>query len=1104
MIIIRGRVELRGTSLGIGGLLVVLYDLDPGTTPESVLVGASSATGSDSRRLGSVLTECTPGKQGQFEFQLDNSELPEAKRLRLLLAVLAPEEPNLPIQKRVLFTSTDIRQTAGRMEEYLIRIRAEVLDPAGIPVPVDASVAREEPKTLLARLRQAVDLRVAVADEARNIAAARVNAARNLAKATDAIVESRLIEWLTGMTAEQAERLNFVPPGAKPEPTVWRTARRKIENHVNSNPIAGYLVLTEREAQQFRDSNGNLRQHIPAEEIEPFLYQAKAEAKRTGSIVRTDPIAALCREQEAPDPILARSNGQGPGTPTNGSSTIDGDQPVTFPDLPRFIGRLVNPIVAPENHGTFGKSGRPTLDDVKDSIKELAIAGGPADITAFYDFHELQIAFDYVWQHAIDEGVIQKAKALTQSLFAQGGDPIAALQQGGDPIAALREEVRHVASAQEAMGGPGIIARYSKDLITPYDPDKFIDGDGGGTPPRPPQPPPKPPKPPRPPKVLDPPFYGDVATPTDESAEPGDLLDDLTDLLSDPYEFQVFAPGSTNFGLMVTYRQQWDPITYQVGRLVKTLTLAPKETRKVTGKRIVKRERVVKELQENQRNRKDEISETMRDEAEIVQRAQNKTNFSLNTKGSFDLGLYEGDATTTIGRDAEASSQETKKAFHEAVLKAAQEFKDERKIEVETKEISEEETTDSAEITNPNDELTCTYLFYELQRLYNVKESIYHVQPVVMVAMDMPNPSRSAIDRTLLAHSWIINRVLLDDRYRPALEYLCTRIVGDQLALTDLSNNVAQIRAAVEDLKKLHRDMSDELSRLQAALNTAMHDRAEKVAKEHGEGAGEKIWEWVAGQGKQEDLDAARIVEDAAKEAYERAVREEKDLRMRLDAETAALSTANEACAKARAEHANRLLQIAGLRAHFKLNALFYMQAIWSYTFRDQIFFQLCNVKVPKLKAAQKTYNLAVPDEIPLSIAPKPGQVVLEVHAEIQLDTNLDPNQDFATLAEVAQLGTPIAMRGNYLVFGLRESNPLTDYMMLPYLDSELGIHDPDELPTASISPARASDADAPPDRSQRIDDQPATLPKISPPGPCRRSRCSADLWGLASAISTT
>lgn len=32
------------------------------------------------------------------------------------------------------------------------------------------------------------------------------------------------------------------------------------------------------------------------------------------------------------------------------------------------------------------------------------------------------------------------------------------------------------------------------------------------------------------------------------------------------------------------------------------------------------------------------------------------------------------------------------------------------------------------------------------------------------------------------------------------------------------------------------------------------------------------------------------------------------------------------------------------------------------------------------------------------------------------------------------------------MMFPLKESNPLTDYMMVPYLDSELGLHDPDDL----------------------------------------------------------
>jgi hypothetical protein len=122
------------------------------------------------------------------------------------------------------------------------------------------------------------------------------------------------------------------------------------------------------------------------------------------------------------------------------------------------------------------------------------------------------------------------------------------------------------------------------------------------------------------------------------------------------------------------------------------------------------------------------------------------------------------------------------------------------------------------------------------------------------------------------------------------------------------------------------------------------------------------------------------------------------------------------------------------------------MQAIWSFTFHDQTFFSLCNVKVPKLTAAQKTYSLRVPDHVPLSIAPMPGQVVLEVNADVQLVSGLDPAQDFLTLAEVADLDSPLGCKGNYMIFPLRASNPLTDFMMVPYLDSELGIHDPDEL----------------------------------------------------------
>lgn len=122
------------------------------------------------------------------------------------------------------------------------------------------------------------------------------------------------------------------------------------------------------------------------------------------------------------------------------------------------------------------------------------------------------------------------------------------------------------------------------------------------------------------------------------------------------------------------------------------------------------------------------------------------------------------------------------------------------------------------------------------------------------------------------------------------------------------------------------------------------------------------------------------------------------------------------------------------------------MQAIWSFTFRDQIFFQLAKLKVPKLRAKQKRYAVAPANPPPLGVVPGPDEVVLEVTAEVTLDPDLDPNTDFTTLAEIADLDTPLGFKGNYLIFPLRRSNPLTDFMMVPYIDTALGLHDPDDL----------------------------------------------------------
>jgi hypothetical protein len=49
-------------------------------------------------------------------------------------------------------------------------------------------------------------------------------------------------------------------------------------------------------------------------------------------------------------------------------------------------------------------------------------------------------------------------------------------------------------------------------------------------------------------------------------------------------------------------------------------------------------------------------------------------------------------------------------------------------------------------------------------------------------------------------------------------------------------------------------------------------------------------------------------------------------------------------------------------------------------------------------------------------------------------------------LEEVAELDNLLGFKGNYMIFPMRNSNVLTDFMMAPYVDSEFQLLDPDTM----------------------------------------------------------
>ena len=1030
---IYGRITVKETRVGIPDLLVIVFDIDPKTKSEEVIT-RTCITGLNTReqefpgdRIGSVLTD----ENGAFELNYDDSEFqirnPKEKRPDLFIMVIPPEEPGKDMKNQTLYSDNLVRQNAGRSEQYLIRLKSEQLKKAGIPIPIEPEDNQEEPSDVIHKMNQEVARQDKIKNEALKIASEKVTLARKRSRHISTELETHLIEKLTNVQANQAEKLNYVLPGTSVETSAWKTLNKSIDNIINKQePNTAYIVIPNSALPNFKNGN-DFRDDIIASELEPFYFDSGENKQRPGFLLREDPTSLFCQSQTLPEllqdeTILATANSSGSNsltTTVNENTATNQGGPAAPEDIPEYIARLMEGMSSPEETVAFGVRQHANQDDVRNNLAAFELRTGPADMPAYFDFHNLQIAFDYVWQHAIDEGILEASSELYNKILDLGGDPLNSLQSGDDPIEALKKEVVVISRAHASGDIPGIILRDNT-------------GSSNGT------------------AVSDPVdirdrFENNVAS-NHQVVDGGRYISYIDELLNEPYSFTVFAKGSTNFGLLTTYRQKWEPINYQVGDLIKTINLTPGEKRKVTSKLVITKQRNVKEMENSLRVNKNDSSETSRAEAEIVKKAEDKSNFNLSSTGSYNIGISKGDATTNFGKDAATTSQETKKAFRESVIKASQEYKDERKVEIDSKESFMEEETEMTTIENTNNEISVSYLFYELQRRFYVSEQIYRLSPVVLVAMEVPSPSRKSIKTLLLTHGWIINRVLLDDSFRQPLMYLSTRMVGDEVALREMKTTLDNIRDLVKKLKEEQLAIREQVTFRYKAYERALANRAEVIANDESEGLFEAAWEGVVGSGDEESMEAARLNEEATKEAFEKAERDEKQFRARLEREVTALNDATQAYTKENAKHLNRKHEIARLMIHIKKNILYYMQAIWSTTFKDQLFFDLHKIKVPVLKSTSQTYVVSLPDQIPANIVMGPDQTVLKVNTNVTLESNLDPEQDFKTLAEIADLDNPMGFKGNYMIFPLKESNPLIDHMMMPYIDSELVLHDPDEF----------------------------------------------------------
>ena len=715
---------------------------------------------------------------------------------------------------------------------------------------------------------------------------------------------------------------------------------------------------------------------------------------------------------------------------------------------------------------------------------DTEFARGIADTTAFHDFHEMIPALPDVWQDVFDRRLINLVDAGVRELAAAGLEvstlsaPPPPDGDGADPprpADRLLDRLGRLASVYESTSA-GAIRPRPATLSAPASAvaDGVTDLAGGvlyravdvaddatGTPVA------------ARPRVRD---HRDVAgvraprRPVDDAFEAVDtagvsrdtyvvptvpaLLRELRSYLRGRHAFTVFAAEgkqrAINFGVLLTWRHEMEPLTYQVGRIAHTITLAPGERRKIVTRQRRSLKRSSVEADKALRSSRSETTDTLRAESELIRKANASTDFHLSAEGTTDLlvsgGTFSTNATRSVGRDG----NDTRRRFREAVVKAAQELRNEVSMEVkeESEGLFEEETT--AEVHNPNDEVALTAVFYTLQRRYRLRERLYRARPVIMVAMPVPDPSEITT-AWLIRHAWILRRCLLDDRFATALDYLTSSFLGDKETLKHLRKTVQQHEKALgaaEHRLRSARALVEHRSSALSGLRRRLAGRSEDgIVDELFDLPGLSLMKdasnfvgSIFGRGDDDQAKRERqaMLLEAVEEDLARAEREAREAESQMAGASNALQEATRDLVAAERNARNHEVRIAECRVHVRDFLLHYMQCIWAHQPPDQRFFELHDVQVPVLTANVRVTRDGVFDRPGLDgITPDRFRVDF---------ADAGNEVEFTSLAQICDLDQPLGFRGNLALFPMKDGNALTDVIIAPYIDEHEVLRDPDDI----------------------------------------------------------
>jgi len=1021
--IVQGKVQILEDGSGIRDLVIAAYDisrLSGGNVARPPILVRPPSEGGDLRgavRLGSVGT----GTDGAFRIEIPVEPGSEPRRLAIL--VLAPERAGDDDRVPELLHTSFLPPSAAAIETVVVKVPRQRLEAVGAhPDRVERTHA------MIERDWQHTD---------------RLNTALRAPIKTRAENRKKIVEGGTKFTA------NLTSVGRKFRSTQLFTTPDRVEAAAATARAIGLAKMGEYAVRPEARALLNAEADDLARRLGVDVPALLAGVPITGSVCAILDEATEGTQLERVRSLLDAAR---PSTTNGSNGGGSGGTPPQPPEpLETSLPRRIAEIIA-------DSSGQDALESLKTSLNDLRLSAGPADNVAYHDFHSLQIAFPHVWVEAFDETLREQTEALYADVVQLHADYdfdpgwIEDLEDLEDVHEFLREIGRRRGYFFVYSVSDGVAAVWPEITFSQWNQmslyqhgqlnnlaEEIQSGELSEEE--------------RAAKLEE--GRRIVARPEGPLGRVDKMIMELRERLSKPHAFHYFAPNTVNYGIMLTYRQRWEPEAYQVGDLVGTIPLAPGERRRYRATEVVHRSRTRRELESSLAVSREESRDTRRSQAEIVRRATFATNFQQTVEGALTFGIGEIGASTTFGMNQATESARTKRSFREAVNSAAQEYRNDHSIELELVEETDRSHESEQEVSNPNDEVAVTYLLYELERRYHVTQTLQRLTPVILVAQDVPAP-RDIDDDWLLTHEWIIRRVLLDDSFREALDLLRDGFAGDEVGVAIKAGQWETQKGLVERLgSNLERILSAR-DRIEQEIVDAM--LAEASAEPDEVGIGDAVaaafsggWSLLASidQGSTEKLEKLR---EALKTALDQVEGRAAEQRKKLQAEAHSLETATRQYVAALEKQLNRRTLIDQLLVHVKENILHYMHAVWLYEPPDQRFFRLYHREVPVVGAVPGscTVRRARPDE-------EDSARVFLRDGELFVVECPPPHPDHVAerpLVEIADLDRPLGFKGNYIIFPLKECTYITDFMMQEYVDDYFGIRDPDvlhEFPTQEL-----------------------------------------------------